>query len=478
MALSRRELFLPDSVPGAVRAAAAPPVVTPALHLLARATFGPAPADLAELQALGADAWLERQLDPQSIDDSAFEALLPAIVQPTASGGPDIRMLARAIYSKRQLAQRMAYFLNNHFATNRAETAAISESNEDDAFYKFGLGKFGTVLVASAQSPAMIDYLDSQSNIAGSPNENYARELMELHTLGVGNYTELDVAAIARVFTGWSRTNVVTGTTVTGSGFHFRPQVHDTGPKTTSIGWSTPGLTGTAGVDEGLSFLAFLAAHPATATRFVTKLCSYFVADVPPAGLLARAIVKFTGTGGDLRATVRAILTDAEFATAATMRAKVFDGFEFAVDAVRRFGHASINYAAMNTRIGTLRCTPHSPASPQGFPEIGSAWQGAGNVLSRWDFADDLVHDLISGAPIPWSVLFGATPPTSGAVWAAGLCDRLLDGDVPATTLLALTVFMDSRLSALPPNPTWSQVRPAARDFASIVLRLPEVQLQ
>jgi uncharacterized protein (DUF1800 family) len=452
--------------------------VTPELHLLSRATFGVTPAALAELQTMGADAWIAWQLEPARIDDSALENVLPSIVAPTASNGADIRLLARALFSRRQLAWRMTHFLNNHFSTSRLETQPISETLEDDVFFKSCFDKFGTVLRLSAQSPAMIDYLDSQSNVASSPNENYARELMELHTLGVGVYTEPDVAAIARVFTGWGRTNVIVSSVVVGSHFLFRPNVHASGAKTTSLGWSTPGFTGTAGVNEGLSFLTFLAAHPATATRFVTKLCRYFVCDQPPAGLVARAIQKFTATGGDMKKTLLAILRDAEFATAATMGTKVHDGFEVVVDAVRRLGLTSVNYSQLNSRVTTLRCPPHGCPVPIGHPEDGPSWQGAGNVLSRWDFVDDLVNDRISGCVIPWSTLFGPTPPNSGAVWATALCDRLLDGDVPATTVVALTAFMNARLATLPANPTWTQIRPHARALASIVMRLPEAQLQ
>ncbi len=471
--LSRRELCLPTSV----AKPAPPPPVTAEVHLLSRATFGPTPQALAEVQALGIAAWVDRQLDPYSIDDRAFEALLPTLVAPTANNGADIRLLARAIYSKRQLAWRLTHFLNNHFSTNRVETTGISESNEDDTFFKHCFTTFGTVLRDSAQSPAMIDYLDSQSNIAIAPNENYARELLELHTLGVGNYTEADVAAIARVFTGWARVNVLSGTTAVGSSFLFRANVHDTGPKTTSLGWSTPGFSGSAGVNEGLQFLQFLATHGATATRFVTKLCQYFVGDQPSAGLLSRAVRAFSSSGGDLQQTVRAILLDHEFQNGSTAKTKVHDGFEFVVNAVRRFGLAAINTTAMNTRVGLLRCPPHLCPVPIGHPELGGAWQGSGNVLSRWDFADDLVNDRIGGAVMPWTTLFGATPPPTGALWAVALCDRFVDGAVPATTILALTVFMDARLATLPANPTWAQVRPHARELASVVTRLPESQL-
>jgi uncharacterized protein (DUF1800 family) len=475
--LSRRELLLAPS-PRPLVAAAPRPVVSAELHLLSRATFGPTPQALEEITMLGIEDWLEQQLEPGSIDDSAFEALLPTLIATTSGAAADVRLLARAVFSRRQLAWRMVHFLNNHFATNRAETQAISEVQEDEAFRKNCFSTFATVLRESAQSPAMIDFLDSATNIASSPNENYARELMELHTLGVGGgYTEPDVVQVARVFTGWSRTNVVTGTVVTQSQFRFRANVHDTGPKTVSLGWSTPGLSGAAGVAEGLSFLDFLAAHPATATRFCTKLCQYFVADQPPAGLVARVEQAFTGSGGDLRESLRALFTDPEFATTATGKAKVHDGFEFVASTLRRLRFPTLNFTQMNNRVGLLRAQPHMTATPDGYPELGEAWQGAGHVLPRWDFADDVVHDRISGAIVPWSTLLGATPPPTGAQWASALCGLLVDGEVPATTLLALTVFMDQRLATLPANPTWTQVRPHARALASIVLRLPEAQL-
>jgi uncharacterized protein (DUF1800 family) len=476
--LSRRELFVPTTISRAPTASPPVPLLTTAAHVLARATFGATPAAIAEFDAMGLVGWLNRQLAPMSIDDSATEALIAASGAPSANNAPDIRMLARAIFSRRQLQWRMVHFLNNHFSTYRIETAAISETQEDETFAKLCFETFGAVLVASATSPAMIDYLDSQSNIAGSPNENYGRELMELHTMGAGTgYTEADVAAVARVFTGWARLNVVTGGVVTASRFNFRAAFHDTGPKTTSLGWSTPGITGAAGVNEGLSLLAFLAAHPATATRFVTKLCQYFVADQPPAALIARVQQTFTATGGNLRSTVFAIFTDPDFATTVTAKAKVHDGFELVVNAIRRLGYQTVNLANLNTRVGLLRNLPHSSPVPTGYDEVGPEWQGAGNVLSRWDFANDLANDLIGGVVVPWTGLFGPTPPTIGAIWVNVLSKRLVDGEVPATTTLALTVFMDTRLATMPPNPTWTQARPHARALLALMLSLPEFQL-
>jgi uncharacterized protein (DUF1800 family) len=423
------------------RCAVPPPPLSFPLHVLSRATFGANAAVVAEMQQMGFDSWLEWQLHPEAIDDQHLEASLDTIIAPTMNSAADIRLLARAIYSRRQLAWRMVYFLNNHFSTFRGDTQPISETVEDDTFFKRCFSDFGTVLRLSATSPAMIDFLDSVSNIASAPNENYARELMELHTLGVnGGYTEADVAQAARVFT-------------------------------------TPGISGNSGYLEGYSLLDFLAGHPNTATRFVDKLCKYFVSDEPPVNLLARARQVFVSSGGNLRDTVRAIFLDEEFAAAVNVKAKVHDGFEYVVNAARRFGLNSPNLTILNIQVGLLRSQPHQFTLPTGYPEIGPPWQGSGNVLPRWKFADNLVHNLIGGVTVPWSTIFPLPLPVGGAAWVSSLLERLVDSEVPATTVLALTIFMDSRLSTLPANPTLTQVLPHLRDLTSLVLRLPEAHL-
>ena len=473
--LSRRAFLVPSA------AAPAPlPPTSAAAHLANRATFASKPADVARINAMGAEAWVDEQLEPDSIDDNAFENALGTLIARTATNAADVRMMARAIFSKRQLAWRMVYFLNNHFATYRPKTQPISETNEDDTFRRLCFGTFRDVLRASAQSPAMIDFLDSQTNVSTSPNENYARELMELHTLGVGVYTEADVAAISRVFTGWSRINTFSGTTAIGSKFDFRSTVHTQGPKTTSLGWSTPGFAGAAGVNEGLSFLDFLAAHTATARRFVGKLCVYFVGDQPPAGLVSRAVREFVATGGSMKATVRTILLDPEFATTATARSKALDGFEFAVNSVRRLHVQTMTssaYNALHTRVNVLRALPHNTLEPTGYPETSDEWQGPGNELTRWDFAYDLVNDTVSGIVLQWDRLVAKTPPLTATQYVTPLCELLCDGDVPPATVLALDQFMAARLATVGTSPTWTTVRPHARALAALVLRLPEAAL-
>lgn len=495
-----RRSFLDPLSPAASTASSAMPPVSAELHLLNRATFGPTPALLAEVEAMGIEAWVDQQLEPDEIEDGACETLVNhVLLAPTGTYAADMRLLVRAMHSKRQLAWRMTYFLNNHFCTYRGKTQPVSECTEDETFRKLCFATFRETLRASAQSPAMIDFLDSQTNLATSPNENYAREVMELHTIGVGNFTEADVVAIARVFTGWSRVNFVRNSVTESSYFSFRSTVHDSGPKTTSLGWSTPGFTGANGVNEGLSFLDFLAAHRLTAVLFVTKLCQYFVADQPPQGLLNRALAVFTKTGGSLKQTVRSILLDPEFGLGA--KTKVMDGFEFVANAARRLklaprllrlrnpasstGFTDYNgYSSLATYAGNLRARPHENMVPTGYAETADDWQGPANELSRWDFSYNLTHNSISSAnqlanqSTPFEQTLFVNPPNNPLEVLQCMLDWFVDGHVPVTTELALQAFVTARWQASwGDRPTWSQVQTTLRDLAGIILRLPESQL-
>lgn len=484
--VSRRELARSLIAPTRLRrgsaARAAPPTTSVPFeyHLLSRATFGRNEEVLADLQRLGIEGWLSQQLEPDAIDDPV-ERELDNVIAPYATAAADVRLLVRAIYSRRQLAWRMTHFLNNHFDTYRPSTQPISETREDELFYRDCFGDFATVLRTSATSPAMIDFLDSRSNVAGRPNENYARELMELHTLGVnGGYTEHDVAEAARVFTGWSRVNLQaggSGTPVTSSQFQFRSGSHDSGPKSLSLGWSTPGISGANGYLEGYDLLDFLARHPMTATRFTEKLCRYFVADAPPASLLANVRSEFVRSGGSLRATVKAVFLDPAFGHPLLRRDKVHDGFELIANVARRLEIAGASPTSLNNKVAVLGGQPHDNNVPTGYPEDGPSWQGVGNLLPRWTFADDLVQNRVSSVRVPWTTLYAQGLPANAAAWVDGLLARLCDDDVPLTTRATLTAFMTQRLAALPPTPTLTQVLPHLRDLTSLVLRLPEAQL-
>jgi len=445
-------------------------------QLLARATFGADHNLRGELQVMGAENWLEQQLHPDSIDDSDCEQKVASVAAPASSGAAGLRMLTRALYSRRQLAWRMVHFLNNHFSTYRRRTQPISETKEDDLFYKLCFRRFSDVLRMSAASPAMIDFLDSNSNVAGSPNENYARELLELHTVSVdGGYTETDVAELARVFTGWSRVNVGPSSGFTDSYFEFLPARHDTGPKTLSLGWSTPGYSGPEGRREGWEVLGFLASRPRTAAFFCEKLCRYFVSDNPSVPLVARVRQAFTGSGGDLRVTVRSMFLAPEFVAPENVGNKTLDGFEYITNVLRRF-KGDVHVPAVGDRVRKLRSQPHECHIPTGYTEDGADWRGPGQLLPRWHFAERYANDHITGTLVPWDRIFPTIPPTSAA-WVDGLVGVLIDDPLPETTIWALRVFMDNRLAYVPSHPTWAQVRPHARALLTLILQLPEAQL-
>lgn len=445
-----------------------------ARQLAARATFGSNLETVGDIQAMGAEQWLEQQLQPATIDDSDCEQAVANVAAPNGYGAADLRMLTRALKSRRQLAWRMTYFLNNHFATYRQRTAEISEVIEDDRFYGACFDTFSKALQISAASPAMIDFLDSQSNIAGNPNENYARELLELHTVSIdGGYTENDVAELARVFTGWRRVRV--GNPATHTYFEFAPNLHDAGPKTLSLGWSTPGISGPSGRQEGFEVLNFLAAQPRTASFFCKKLCRYFVSDAPPLNLVNRVRYAFSQSGGDLGVTVRALFLDPEFVQPSNILSKTYDGFEYVASVVRRF-KGPVDIPAINERIGRLRSQPHQNHLPTGYGETATSWLGPGHALQRWDFADDFAHDRIAGTAVPWTGIF-ASPPSTGGAWESGLSNWLFDEPLPETTKWALALYMDNLMASLPSHPTWAQVLPHARDLLTLMLQLPEAQM-
>ncbi|MGH9937636.1 MAG: DUF1800 family protein, partial [Blastocatellia bacterium] len=260
--------------------------------------------------------------------------------------------LLRAIYSEKQLQEVMVDFWFNHFNVFGQKDADrwLLTPYERDAIRPSALGKFKDLLVATTQSPAMLFYLDNfmsqveppappqRFDADGNPippprrpglNENYARELMELHTLGVdGGYTQEDVIALARCFTGWTigpRGNM---------GFAFRPRAHDKGEKVLLGARIAPG----GGIEDGLRALDILAKHPSTARFISRKLCQRFVADEPPQSLVDTAAEVFTRTGGDIREVVRAILTSPEFYSPRHYRNKIKSPLEVVASAIRATG--------------------------------------------------------------------------------------------------------------------------------------------
>jgi uncharacterized protein (DUF1800 family) len=320
--------------------------------------------------------------------------------------------LLRAVYSERQLEEVLVDFWFNHFNVfaGKGATRNYITEYERDAIRPYVLGNFRDMLGATAKSPAMLFYLDNwlssaegggvrRASVQRPPqrssgiNENYARELLELHTLGVdGGYTQQDIVNIARTFTGW------TMQPRQGSGFMFVAARHDRGEKVV-LGQTIRA----GGVDEGERVLDLVAAHPSTARHIAKKLAMRFVSDEPPAALVDRAAAKFTATKGDLREVVKVIVMSPEFASADVYRTKVKTPLEFVASALRMTG-AEVRTAQPLARI--LRdmgmplyfCQP-----PTGYDEAATTWVSAGALVSRMNFAVDLSKNAVRGVRVPLS---------------------------------------------------------------------------
>ena len=352
--------------------------------------------------------------------------------------------LLREIESDKQLEEVLTDFWFNHFNVflGKGQVREFLTEYERDAIRPHVLGNFRDLLGATAHSSAMLFYLDNwQSSTPNAPplltpemqrrlnsprvtpsqkqqlmsrleqakrqapkglNENYARELMELHTLGVnGGYTQKDVQEVARAFTGWTIDRPQQG-----GGFIFRPQMHDTGAKTIlGVEFKAGG-----GQDEGERVLDMLAKHPSTAHHIAFELAQRFVADDPPASVVDRAAKRFLDTKGDLREVVRTIVTSPEFFADEAYRAKVKTPLEFVVSAVRATGATVVNAQPLVGQLRNLGMPLYGCVPPTGYSMTADAWVNTGSLLSRMNFALQLVTGQIQPGP-PGPRGQGAPPP-------------------------------------------------------------------
>ena len=304
------------------------------------------------------------------------------------------RSLLRALYSPNQLQEQLTWFWFNHFNVHqyKANLRVMVGDYEDKALRPRALGRFRDLLIASATHPAMIRYLDNEQNAAGRINENFAREVMELHTLGVdGGYSQKDVQELARVLTGVG-INVTDKTPnlrpdqralYVRQGFtEFNPGRHDMGEKLV-LGRTVAGR----GWNEVLDELGRLAAHPATARFVSAKLADYFVADTPPPALVDRMSQAFVRSDGDIAVTLAAMFDAPEFA--ASLASKFKDPMHYVVSAVRlAYDDRPIqNTAPLLGWLGRLGELPYNRQTPDGYPLGESAWASPGQMATRFEIA-------------------------------------------------------------------------------------------
>ena len=311
--------------------------------------------------------------------------------------------LLRAVYSNRQLEEVLTDFWYNHFNVyiDKGADRNLVTAYERDVIRPHVLGKFKDMLLATAQSPAMLFYLDNWQSAGpdarANPNqkrrqglnENYGRELMELHTLGVdGGYTQQDVTEVARCFTGWTLKQPQSG-----GDFQFNPRTHDLGEKHV-LGVTIPAG---GGMNDGLKVLDILAHHPSTG-RFIAKsLAIRFVSDDPPESLTAKMATTFTNTDGDLREVMRTMLAAPEFWAPEAFRSKVKSPLEMVVSAVRAVNgdmETATALAALMTQLGEPL---YRKQEPTGYSNRGGDWMNSASLLARMNFANSLAQAKIPG---------------------------------------------------------------------------------
>jgi uncharacterized protein (DUF1800 family) len=468
---------------------AAIPPPSPEVHALNRLTFGIRPEDLAHVKKVGVRGFIREQLQPDDLDDSAVEGVLagafPSLTLAPPQIGPVARdkdarrpvaldlkqaTIYRAVASSRQLFELLVDFWTNHFNVYHFDSlcAALKTADDRDVVRPNVLGDFGTFLRASAASPAMLIMLNNAQNKKQGPNENYAREVMELHTISVnGGYTQTDVQEIARCFTGWTLDQ--------GGAFQFLARNHDTGAKTV-LGVAIPAGRG---IQDGEQVLAILAAHPATATFLATKLCRRLISDQPPAGAVSAAAATFSATGGDLRETTRTILLSPEFTASADAKAK--RPFEFVAAAVRAVGatvSTPTGTKSLYTSLHTLGQSPFDWQAPNGYPDATGAWINTNGLLARWNFVVSLVNGTLAGVKVDLAHL---TPGTPGSLTPAqlvdALTDRILHRPLTAADRSQLLAYASA---GVPANRPIGQAAALAKtaDVAALLLDSPYFQLR
>jgi uncharacterized protein (DUF1800 family) len=340
--------------------------------------------------------------------------------------------LLRAIYSERQLQEVLTDFWFNHFNVDarKGRDRYLLTTYERQAIRPHVLGKFRDLLEATAKSPAMLFYLDNWMSADPHPlpsarraallpanrqrqglNENYGRELMELHTLGVdGGYTQRDVTDVARAFTGWT-----IGNPRQGGGYTFDMRRHDRGEKLV-LGHR---IAAGGGESDGERVLDILAAHPATARFISTKLVRRFVSDTPPAALIDRAAARFRATDGDIAEVMRTILSSPEFLAPDAYRAKIKSPFEFIASAVRATGAEVQDAAPLVRALQQLGMPLYACQPPTGYKDTAEAWVNTGALVNRMNTALALASNRMRGITVAGS---------------RDLADRILNGDISDST--------------------------------------------
>ena len=526
------------------------------IHVLNRLGFGARPGDVDRVKAMGIEKYIEQQLHPEQIADSAAETrlrelsvldmttaelyekypqpgqllrqlqargMLPEEMAADPAKNPleneknrqviqeyyrenglqrpqriidelQASRILRAVYSERQLQEVMVDFWTNHFNifANKGADRWLLPAYDRDTIRPNAMGKFSTLLQATAESPAMLFYLDNFQSVSPNANqrrgglmqqlrpqqqqpqrqrrginENYARELMELHTLGVdGGYTQKDVQEVARCFTGWTifqpRGGAAAVNAVMGEAgrrnagtFFFNARVHDDGEKTV-LGHKIPSG---GGIKDGLMVLDILAHHPSTAKFIATKLVRHFVSDTPPPSLVDRVAATFKKSDGDIRETLKAIFFSKEFNSTEAYRVKIKRPFELVISAIRTLGADTNGGPGTHQWIARMGEPLYGFQTPNGYSDAAESWVNTGGLLERMNFGLALANNRVQGTKVSLSKMNGEQAKVMDEY-----LKTILAGDISAAT-------RETLLKQLEPSDPVTKV-------VGLILGTPEFQRQ
>ncbi len=487
-----------------------------AAHIYQRLAFGPRPGDVEKLAAGGQKAihqWIEEQLHPEKFNDPQVELRLSRLksihmsmeqlkenydylneLAKKAGINPDLfnkdenvrkefrkktgddhllekveeelvsARLIRAVEGHHQLEEVLFDFWYNHFNVDltKGQDRWLVTPYEKDALRPHLFGKFKDLLKATAKHPAMLFYLDNHLNKRDGVNENYAREIMELHTLGVdGGYTQKDVTEAARILTGWSVDDF------SDPSFKFKEKVHDRGEKKI-LGHTFPADRGEEEVEE---FFDLIASHPATAHHISLKLCQFFIRDNPPEELVKKVAQKFKESDGDLRAMYATIFNSREFWNAENREAKIKSPFFYVVSAIRANGGEVDFKSEVGRYLNELGEPLYRCAPPTGYSDKINAWVNPGSLVLRINFGLKLAANRVEGVFVQLPH-FDHVPKTPLEL-VHQIAARLIHSPLSETSKKVILKEFDAGESTIADD----QVRPIAEAKAvGLILGSPEFQ--
>lgn len=431
-------------------------------HLLRRTGFGATSEELKYYKGLGFEASVEELTNPEKVKNDKLDDILSKLdFDFTDLGDAKRWWIYRMAYTKRPLEEKMALFWHGHFATSNAKVGnPYLMYQQNELFRRNGLGDFQQLLIEVSKDPAMIIWLDNQQNRKGKPNENYAREIMELFTMGIGNYTEADIKEAARAFTGWAAP----------SGFYFNKKQHDAGEKT---------FLGQKGNFNGEEICTILASKPATAKYISKKLISFIAYDDPDDDAVERISEVYLKNDRNIRVVVKAIFLDKSFRTAKAYHGKIKSPVELVVGTVKTLQVQKLDgdLSALMARMGQNLFEPPNVKGWDG----GMAWIATDTMMERFNYAARIStqkFDTADGYINPAKLAKNYNV-NSASDMVDNLLAALVDGDVPHNTRKKLLAYVASDATGKEPNtvPTGKALDVKMRGLIHLIMTLPSYQL-